>query len=116
MRNPISTSAPILDNSTTVTSSVTPTLTDMEVSPRVDYVDVLAVLTRRVRLLNQWEIDVAKAEMEALASILLNRPLSLITPRARCSTLPRSRFENIPLALFFRYGNQVFWLARKSDR
>ncbi|EDN94229.1 predicted protein [Sclerotinia sclerotiorum 1980 UF-70] len=71
----MSTSAPILDTSTITTSTINPTLTSFTLLPRADYANEFAILTREEILLKKWEIDVAKAEMEALASVLLTRPL-----------------------------------------
>ncbi|APA16002.1 hypothetical protein sscle_16g107720 [Sclerotinia sclerotiorum 1980 UF-70] len=75
IRNAMSTSAPILDTSTITTSTINPTLTSFTLLPRADYANEFAILTREEILLKKWEIDVAKAEMEALASVLLTRPL-----------------------------------------
>ncbi|KAJ8068608.1 hypothetical protein OCU04_002315 [Sclerotinia nivalis] len=95
------TSPSIFDTTTTTKSIVDPTLTNIESPRRADYVNELAILIRRESLLKQWEIDAAKAEMEALASLLLTRPLS-------SSSFPK------PDILLYRVHTSVHPLKSKS--
>ncbi|ESZ90429.1 hypothetical protein SBOR_9194 [Sclerotinia borealis F-4128] len=68
--------APAIFNGTTTASTTSTTTSDPHfLPPRADHANEFEILICKKTLLKGWEIEVARAEMNALADVLLNRPL-----------------------------------------